>query len=146
MKNNIKKFFDFYKRKSIAVKTFKHLHENFKSLSVFYRIIFVLGIIMPFVMFIAQYFGLLGFFDSYDVIGIQKYGVMYILKNNKISVYRIIHPVLALLVNLIALLKDKYNIKIIIIDIIMFCCASYFIYLIFLGIIMGIMGLLVGGF
>ncbi len=98
------------------------LSNNFKNLKWFYKILFILSIICPIVLFIFRI--CTGFFSyTHDFNGLpyKFYDTpFYQVFINILKTYQIFQPIIIIIYNLIIVKKDKYNFSAFLINIILF--------------------------
>lgn len=96
--------------------------NNFKNLKWFYKILFILSIICPIVLFIFRI--CTGFFSyTHDFNGLpyKFYDTpFYQVFINILKTYQIFQPIIIIIYNLIIVKKDKYNFSAFLINIILF--------------------------
>lgn len=96
--------------------------NNFKNLKWFYKILFILSIICPIVLFIFRI--CTGFFSyTHDFNGLpyKFYDTpFYQIFINILKTYQIFQPIIIIIYNLIIVKKDKYNFSAFLINIILF--------------------------
>lgn len=96
--------------------------NNFKNLKWFYKILFILSIICPIVLFIFRI--CTGFFNyTHDFNGLpyKFYDTpFYQVFINILKTYQIFQPIIIIIYNLIIVKKDKYNFSAFLINIILF--------------------------
>lgn len=96
--------------------------NNFKNLKWFYKILFILSIICPIILFIFRI--CTGFFSyTHDFNGLpyKFYDTpFYQVFINILKTYQIFQPIIIIIYNLIIVKKDKYNFSAFLINIILF--------------------------
>lgn len=96
--------------------------NNFKNLKWFYKILFILSIIGPIVLFVFRiYTGFFSYTHDFNGLPYKFYDTpFYQVFINILKTYQIFQPIIIIIYNLIIVKKDKYNFSAFLINIILF--------------------------
>ena len=96
--------------------------NNFKNLKWFYKILFILSIIFPIVLFIFRICtGFFSYTHHFNGLPYKFYDTpFYQVFINILKTYQIFQPIIIIIYNLIIVKKDKYNFSAFLINIILF--------------------------